>query len=233
MLADDSKALLALLTDLDRARRVRRLCDALAERQEELQAIKAEVDRADNVYLALSKREAIRVVVDGTKSLSYATELRSALSTDPESMTKGRGFTYFKSSFKKLVDAINTACAESWQTHRDKLQPRVDSEQLELAKQIPGHQQDAERLEYLASTMKRQSNVPPESEQAFVDIEKRWQDIRDLIARLPQPTKNPEIQAFLKAANSREGASLELLTDQVRSWLANSAIGKKFRVRPA
>jgi len=51
-----------------------------------------------------------------------------------------------------------------------------------------------------------------------------------MIAELPAVADDPIVQEFLKAANSRTGASLELLTEEVRKWLKENNVANKYRI---
>jgi hypothetical protein len=52
-----------------------------------------------------------------------------------------------------------------------------------------------------------------------------------MIAELPAVSDDPLVQEFLKAENSRTGASLDLLTEEVRAWLKRNKITNKYCIR--
>ena len=51
-----------------------------------------------------------------------------------------------------------------------------------------------------------------------------------MMAALPDVSNDPVVQEFLKAANSTGGASIDLLTDEVRVWLYENKIADKYRI---
>ena len=61
-------------------------------------------------------------------------------------------------------------------------------------------------------------------------LETVWQDIRILIESLPAVTNDPKVREFLKAANSLNGAPLDMLTKEVRLWLNENKASDKYRI---
>ena len=74
------------------------------------------------------------------------------------------------------------------------------------------------------------SKSHPTSETGFVTLETVWQDIRILIESLPAVTNDPKVCEFLKAANSPNGAPLDMLTKEVRLWLNENKASDKYRI---
>ena len=138
-----------------------------------------------------------------------------------------------KNALGKIADTLDEATKETWKDFLAKSKPKLDANQVGQARQLQVHKADVERLEELEALAKRAVRKPPVDEEAFADIESQWQTIRELVTSLPSPSDNPEIQAFLEAANSRDGAPIELMTEEVLDWLKEQSMSKKFRIRQA
>ena len=233
MIATKCETLRDLLRGLEKAKTNKRVVESLGDCQEALVILRDKADASFSSYKAMNNREAVSDTPDGSKAQKYISDLRSALKDDPESITKGRGFTTMKKAMEKIADALDVATKETWKDYLAKSKPRIDSNQVGQARQLQSHKDDVVLLEQLDSLVTRAMRKPPAGEGAFVDIESQWQKIRDLIKSLPSPSDNPEIQAFLEAANSRDGAAVELMTEEVIDWLKKQKMSKKFRIHQA
>jgi hypothetical protein len=108
--------------------------------------------------------------------------------------------------------------------------PTVDTNQLAQAEQQKDFKAIVVKLKNRAKYAEQLANKPPANEEDFAEIESTWDDIREMIAALPDVADDPVVQEFLKAANSSGGASIDLLTDEVRAWLQENKIADKYRI---
>ncbi len=233
MITTECERLRDLLRGLEKAKTNKRVVESLNERQRDLTDLHAKAKQAFQSYKVVDKRESVIPIPDGTKAQKFVADLRVALKEEPESITKGRGFTTMKNAIGKIADSLNEATKETWKDFLAKSQPRLDANQVAQSRQLQAHKADATRLQDLNDSSKRAARKPPTDEEAFVLIESRWKQIRELIKSLPSPSDHPEIQAFLEAANSRNGASIELMTTEVLDWLKEQSMSKKFRIHQA
>lgn len=230
MLISDCQTLVEKLRTIDRVREIERTHGALLERQQDIEEIKRSFDAVEASYQSLGRRVSVEGKLDGSKAVLHVRNLRQALERNPNGITEGRLFTNFKQSFGRLAEAIDKSTRDAWAKHRGKSEPRVDTEQVEYARQFPAYRQDVIRLSELDARARQASKAPPADEAAFERLETLWQQMRDLIAQLPLPNSDPEIAAFLRAANTASGADLALLTDKVKAWIQETSIGSKFRI---
>lgn len=233
MIASESEKLRDLLRELEKAKSNERVVNSLNERQQDLVELRNSMRTAFDSFAVLNKRITVKQKPDGEKSLTYIGGLRETLKADPEGITKGRDFTRMKKAVDKLADELGTTTIEAWKDFVAKSQPKLDANQVGQARQLQAHKEDVQKLEDLNSQSKKLSRQPPENEEAFAGLESHWVTIRTLISSLPSPSDNPEIQAFLESANSREGAQLELMTEEVIDWLKKQKMSKKFRIHQA
>lgn len=233
MITTECEKLRDLLRGLEKAKANKRVVESLAKCEQDLVDLRDKAKSSFQAFEAMNKRETVPGTPNGTKAQSHVAGLRTALKTDPESITKGHGFTNMRKAIDKIAVALDTATKEAWKDYLAKSKPKLDANQLSQARQMQAHKADVVRLEELDGLAKRAARKPPADEEAFASVESQWESIRDLIKSIPSPNTNPEIQAFLEATNTRDGASIELMTEEVIDWLKKASNSKKFRVHQA
>jgi hypothetical protein len=234
VIAKEIEVLRDLLKGLEKAKSNERIMKSLNERQVELMELRDATRTAFDSFAAINKRAVIAQRPDGEKALKYIRDVQETLkSADPEGITKGRIFTTMRNAITKLASEIDVTTIEAWKDFVVKFQPKLDPNQVEQARRLPGHKDDVLQLESLDSKSKKLSGKPPQDDEAFAALESLWATIRSLVISLPSPSDNPEIQAFLEAANSREGAPIDLMTEEVMDWLKKQKMSKKFRIHQA
>ena len=233
MIATECEKLRDLLKGLENAKTNERIVNALNERRKDLKDVCQKSLASFNSFEAMNKRQVISGTPDGSRARKRIADLRTALSGDPESITKGRGLTDMINAMKKIADTLNDVTNEAWKDYLAKSKPKLDANQLGQARQIGTHRESVDRLEYWKKQADSLVRKPPLDEEAFAAIEALWQNMRKLMSSLPSPSDNPEVQAFLDAANSREGAPIELMTPDVLAWLKEQSMSQKFRIHQA
>ena len=230
MIADISRELREQLEEVAKAEEREEIVKQLNARIEDLTACREEVLAVASAIGALRKRTAIVGDIDGKKACERVAKLRESLAVDPQSITKGRGLTDMKNAFKRLAQQIEAAVETSWSQYKPKASPKVDASQLNQAEQQPAFQPAVKELRTKIKLAERASVSAPADEQGFSELETIWNRIRELTETLPAVADDPAIQEFLKAVNSQNGAPLELLTDEVRTWLLKNGMDDKYRI---
>jgi hypothetical protein len=230
MIAEECRSLRDQLQEVARAGEREKTWNGLQDRQDDLQTLRDEVLAATKSMAALQRRTPLIGNVDGSKALSRVSALRAALATDPDSITKGKDFAYLKAAFKKFAEQAEAAVKESWVPYRNKVQPIVDQAQLTQARTQADFRATVSQLEANVRNAELLGRNPPRDEVEFQRIEELWSLIRKQINDLPVASPFPEVQKFLRAANSGDGAPLELLTDRVQEWLTSNHAQAKYRV---
>ena len=111
-----------------------------------------------------------------------------------------------------------------------KARPTVDMNQVAQAEQQEAFKSKASQLRSRAKYAEQIGKRPPATANDLSVLEATWEDIWRMIAELPAVSDDPVVQKFLKAANSRTGASLALLTEEVRKWLQENNVADKYRI---
>jgi hypothetical protein len=230
MIAEECKKLCEQLKELKEAKEREHAHEQLEQRRRELVEVRDMLLAVTNSLKALSARTGLLGELDPTKCLERVRKIRQSLSDNPLNITQGRQFTDMRRAFEKFANEGN-ACAEAtWAQFMPRARPTVDANQLVQAEQQNDFKAIAFKLKDRAKHAGQLEKKPPANEEEFTVIESTWDDIREMIALLPDVADDPVVQAFLKAANSSGGAPIELLTDEVRAWLQENRIADKYRI---
>lgn len=230
MIAEECKKLRQQLEELALAEERKTVHDQLEHTRGELEEIRDMLLAVTNSLKAISARTKLVGDLDPTKCLDRVRKIRESLSVDPLSITKGRQFADMRKALEKFA-TDGSACAEStWLQFMPRARPSVDTNQLAQAEQQKDFKAIAERLKSRAKYAEQLAKKPPANEEDFTEIESAWEDIREMMAALPDVSDDPVVQEFLRAANSSGGASIDLLTDEVRAWLQENKIADKYRI---
>lgn len=230
MIAEDCKQLREQLEEVAEAEKREKMVEQLESRRSELVAIRDSVKSATDALKALARRTDIVDKPNSDKAIVLVRKVREALRDDPLSMTKKQilaGMMRSLASFAKKGDASVEA---TWEQYMPKVRPIVDSNQLIQAEEQKDFKDIASRLRNRVKHAEQLGKNPPATEDDLVALESKWDDIREMIAALPDVADDPLVQEFLKAANSSGGASIDLLTDEVRAWLLENNIANKYRI---
>ena len=179
---------------------------------------------------AVGSRTKIIGKLDATKAYERVQKLRIALKDDPQTITNGRDLTNMSSAFNKFTEHVLAATTATWDQYLLRAQPNVDANQIAQAEQQEAFKKTVRELKSKVELAEFLSKSHPTSETGFVTLETVWQDIRILIESLPAVTNDPKVREFLKAANSLNGAPLDMLTKEVRLWLNENKASDKYRI---
>lgn len=230
MIAEECKKLREQLEEVAKAEERENVVEQLESRRTELLKLREAVLSVTDSLKAISSRSELVGKLDPSKCVERVQKIREALKTDPLSITKGHDFSSMKKAFEKFAEDGSAATEATWEQYMPKARPSVDTNQLAQAEQQKDFLTTASRLKARAKYAEKIGKKPPANEEEFLEIESAWEDIRRMIAELPDVADDPNVQEFLKAANSQSGASLDLLTDEVRAWLAENNVADKYRI---
>jgi len=231
MIAAECKNLRMQLEEVAKAEERERIVEQLEARRAELINLRDDVLTVSNSLKAVASRSKIMGKLDSTKCLERVQAIREALDSDPLSITRGRDFSNLKKAFEKFIEDGGAAAVETWELYLPKARPTVDRNQLAQAEQQDAFKNKTAQLRSRNAHAENVSRNPPATIAEMAALEALWDDIRRMIEELPAVSNDPLVQEFLKAANSRTGASLDLLTNEVRKWLQDNKLSDKYCIR--
>lgn len=222
----------ALLTTLESAKRDQTLADALNNRISELE----EVDVPFHAVLKSLRtlREGAILtdskLPDSSKAADRITAMREQLATAPQDVTKGQSFNLLCRAIKTVTEQSNVVTTTAWIEYVKTQAPVVDRTLLDQHRDSPRHSNAVVEIERLVQELKVAVKAPPQDSAALQSIKERWARIGHLLGTMPV-TDDPEVQAFLNAAVSSDGAALTLFTSAVKKWLADNSMISDFCIR--
>lgn len=231
MIANECKSLRRQLEEVANAEERQNVVEQLEARREELTILREAVVAVTNSLEAIASRCEIQGKLDSSKCIERVLKIRESLKVDPLSLTKGKDFLYMKKAFEKFTEDGNAAAIQTWEQYMPKARPTVDMNQVTQAEEQEAFKSKASQLKSRAKYAEQIGKHPPANTEDLSVLEATWEDIRRMIAELPAVSDDPLVQEFLKAANSRTGASLDLLTEEVRAWLKRNKITNKYCIR--
>ncbi len=220
------------LTNLARSRQQQTLAAALNKRATEL-------DEVQTPFVAtMSSTNVLREcgiindsrLPDSNNASKRVAAMRQQLVDQPEDITKGRTFNSLCQAIKKLTEQCETLASDTWKEHVKQTAPVAHKNTLNQFRESPHHADIVHQIERLQGDLRSLVRKPPESTEKLNDIVSKWNELTDAVSKLPV-SEDPEVQAFLNAATSSDGAQIGLLTRAVIEWLEAKNMLADFCIR--
>lgn len=231
MIADECRKLREQLEEVAKAEEREITVTQLETRCSDLRELRGSVVATTDSLKAIASRCEIAGNLDSSKCIERVQKIRESLRIDPQSLTKGTDFSNMRKAFLKFVEVGNAAAVETWEQYMPSVRPTVDMNQVAQAEEQEAFKSKTLQLRSMAKIAEQTGKRPPATPGDLLALEGAWEEIRRLIDELPNVSDDPVVQEFLKAANSRTGASIELLTEEVRMWLQENKVSDKYRIR--
>jgi chromosome segregation ATPase len=186
---------------------------------------------AENITQAVAFKKRSLDVIDELEEVEQTTtflsKVRELFEEDSHDLTKGKHYSNLLNALQELCNSLDTKLQASWEEYKRIHDTTVDENKLMLHE---GKKADlVEKIERLNVAAGQERLQPPLTEEDFTRLEKAFRELKDAYGRLPKDSDNPKVQAFLDAATD-DGASLVLLTDEVRKYLKEVGIEELFTV---
>jgi hypothetical protein len=167
---------------------------------------------------------------DSSKAADRITSMREQLASAPQDVTKGQSFNLLCRAIKSVAEQSNAVATASWTEYVKTQAPVADRALLDQNRESPRHADTVIEIERLVQELKVAVKTPPQDSATLQSIKQRWGRISHLLSTMPV-TDDPEVQAFLNAAVSSDGAALTLFTSTVKKWLADNSMTSDFCIR--
>jgi hypothetical protein len=199
-------------------------------RSEELQKNLADLEQRIEVVKAFTNRGFEKPDVS-SKSFAVHSQINTIFENfrqDPSSIISFNN-VIFKSALKSLNSGLDQFISQSWRAYTDRAR-QINPQVLEGLGTIPMFSGMVQKVRILTIQIDGCRKNTPISEADFkkfdslvIDAEKVWNELGS--TELPK-----DVEDFLRAAGSREGAPLDLLTTEVKEWLSLKEINNSFRI---
>jgi hypothetical protein len=147
----------------------------------------------------------------------------------PERVTAGRHFKDLLGRLEALRETSDAAILQRWATVAARLAPVVDQVLIESLQGIATFSDVLRRIARAEVVANHWVTHVPASDEELATAVQAFQALRELLAQLPK-VDDPEINAFLDATNTPEGASLDALTDKVVGFLNDNNLAANFGI---
>lgn len=235
MILEDAAQLEVLAAEVIVLRRSQQHGQSLAHRRQLVDALLARMRSAWASDAALSERlgAAQQSSPLFEAALATITEWRSSLEEDLGQALTSSLFTGFQSSIDKADSELERRVAAEWQRYTDQKTPEISVEVLTALEDDPRAGSTIVRIQHLSEALRRLRTRTIPSPAELDEFDKAVAQLRDAWSALDVASLSEEIVAFLRAANSAQGAPLDLLTVPVREWLKQRGAASHYVIRPA
>lgn len=135
------------------------------------------------------------------------------------------------SSLQQLPDRLGAALLESWREWSRRQLPSVDDEVLTLLEKIQALCAPAREVKRLKQEAERLCSSLPTDKEAVTQLTALASAMTETWIRLTGEGVPLPVLAFLRKAITPEGARLQDLSQEVRSWMSEHGLSDSLRVR--
>lgn len=232
-LLERSTAFAANAVELDGLRRAASLVTAVGSRASQYEAALGKLRLAAGQF-ALLRAQGIEVAAEVSSAagfIHHLTALQAAIAADPAAATSadvgGKSLAPLDSFTSKLA----ATCQAAWEAHVAAALPQVRGDLLQVLSRVPALRTRAEQFRtLLAQAEARASSVPRSAAEvaAFTALAASCHAAWQALDAEEMPSG---VAPFVQAATSIQGASLDLLTEDVETWLEEHKLLSSFVVR--
>ena len=221
----------AKIEELVEAKKSKGVADNIRNRIKDLESSSEELLDYHNRTSLLLNEGILKSIdlIEHSKLAHQVTEMRDKLKEDPSAITSGRNFSNLKKSVDKHAEQAKKFVDETWKTHVAEVAPKVDTKLLKQHRSTSFAAVVA-NLETNAKDAKKLARTPPADAAVLAQLLGYWNEIRTNLARIPQ-ADDPDVQAFLNAVGSEDGAGLDALSTVVIEWLKEHDMLDQFCIR--
>jgi hypothetical protein len=235
MILEDAARLEVLAAEVTVLRRSQQYAQSLAHRRQLVEALLTRTRNAWASSAALSERlgEAQSSSPLYEAALAKISEWRSALDQDLGQALTGDLFTVVQASADKAMRELERRVTGAWQRYTAQKMPDISADVLTALEDDPRAGWTVSRITHLSEGLRRLRDRPIPSSEVLNQFDEATTQIRNAWSALDVANLSEEIVAFLRDANSAQGAPLDSLTEQVREWLEQRGAAGHYVIRPA
>jgi len=235
MILQDAARLEMLAAEVTVLRRSQQYGQSLAHRRQLVDALLTRARNAWSSNAVLSERlgEAQSSSPLFETALGKISAWNSALEEDLGQALTGDLFASFQASVGKAVGELERRATGAWQRYTAQKTPDISGEVLTALEADPRAGSTVVRIERLADALRSLRDRPIPSLEELTKFDEATAQLRSAWSTLDVEGLSEEIVAFLRAANSYQGAPVDLLTAEVREWLEQRGAATHYVIRPA
>lgn len=162
--------------------------------------------------------------------LAFIATAEDKFRENPEWIIDNNNFkgNVFNSSVDKLKSTLKQHLSQAWKNYLTQNIPNINKEMLDVFAGVESLKPTIQRI-YILNGQIQQVEFPINSEE-FNRVDGLIDQLRQLLDSLNSDKIPEDVQKFLKAA-ANQGATIDLLTPEVKEWLIKYRIAESLRIR--
>ena len=163
--------------------------------------------------------------------LTFIANVEAEFKKNPEWIIPNENFNKknFTSRIEQLQNSLKEQLNQSWLVYRSQKMPSTNNEILNLLDKVSAFKQTVQRIRSLDSQIQESNSIPKSSED-FERVDRLIEQLKQCWDGLNADEVPEAVLRFLKVA-ANEGATLGLLTPEVKDWLAKHGLIDCLRIR--
>lgn len=163
--------------------------------------------------------------------LKFIANVEAKFSENPEWIIDNENFNnkIFTSAVNQLQKALREQLTQAWGLYRIQKMPSTNQEVLKVLDKVSAFKPAIQRIRTLDLQI-RESNSIPESLEDFEKVDRLIDQLKQCWDKLDADEVPEAVLDFLRIA-ANEGATLSLLTPEVKDWLTKHGLIDALRIR--
>ncbi|MFS8118816.1 MAG: hypothetical protein ACMG55_10045 [Microcoleus sp.] len=163
--------------------------------------------------------------------LELISNVEAKFQEDPEWIIHNENFNnkIFTSAVNQLQKALREQLTQAWWLYRIQKMPNTNQEVLNVLAQVSAFKPTIQRIQDLDGHIQRSNSIPQSSED-FEKVDRLIEQLKQCWDKLDADEVPEAVLNFLKIA-ANEGATLSLLTPEVKDWLTKHGLIDALRIR--
>lgn len=235
MIVEGARKLKEIATEVSVLRRSQQHGQSLVNRAQLVASLLSRAEVAAAVARTLSERlgEPWVPAAATDTAVGALEQWAAALDEDLGAALGGDLFAKFQDAVDRALRELERRAAGAWQRYTVQVTPETSQEILAALASDPSARTTVIAIRRLAESVRRLRDRQVPTPDELAEFDTAVADLRAAWSTLDVASLNDEVVAFLRAANSDRGAALALLTEPVRTWLAERHLESHYAIRPS
>lgn len=235
MIVDGARQLKEIANEVSVLRRSQQHGQSLVNRAQLVASLLVRAEIATAAGRTLSERlgEPWVPAAATDSALGALEQWAAALDEDLGAALGGDLFAKFQDAVDRALKELERRATSTWQRYTAQVTPETSQEILAALASDPSARSTVLTIRRLAESVRRLRDRPIPTPDELVEFDTAVADLRTAWSTLDVASLNEEVVSFLRAANSDRGAALALLTEPVRTWLAERHLESHYAIRPS
>lgn len=231
MIAEDAKHLVELIERMNQLKANVDQRAGFITRQSELEEAARELTKRVAAVNSLAARGSGKpnVAAKANAFLNHINTVASNFNYEP-SWIIGFNNKPLENALKGLNAELDEHIIHEWRSYTERSR-HANTQVLDVLSGIPAFAQTVQKVRGLTARLEQRRGSRPTSEEDFLNFDELVRQVDAAWSELGSDEVPPDVERFLRAAGGREGAPLDLLTDDVKEWLEMRKINTSFRIR--